>query len=308
MGRHGKVGRGPQRAVVRQWFLRIDVQHRTGDLPVVQRSQQRCLVDGPAATEIHEPGRRLHGGEEGRIEKVFGVWRQRHHRYHPVCLGHRRHRAGRGKHLAEHGIAAAAAASGACYLHANRFQQPADFMADAAGAEHDCAAALQLVRQPEVPRAGRLHLEGCAKPLHLTQHVAKHVLGHGPVEDAARIGQHGVTFGKRGKQDGVDARAAPVDPLEPAGMLPLAFKVAAAEVPAQQDVAVFQMLCQLVRVRRKRDFSNLQRRIQSRHVFHPAGAAHNDLHVHSSLTPSGARQSARMNSPSNRLNRSGFSR
>jgi hypothetical protein len=105
--------------------------------------------------------------------------------------------------------------------------------------------------QPVPPGALRLQRIGFRKAFGEADHEPEHVLGHGAVEHAARIGENHVALDERRKQHGVHTRPGPVHPAQPLRLAPDRRQTLGREIPAEQHLRLWQSRAQRVYIGRK---------------------------------------------------------
>ena len=183
----------------RQWFLAAHIDHRTGQMPFLQRLDQVRIHHRRTSPGIDEQRARLEALEQRRVIQVMGRRGVRQQVEHVVDLANHARQVGQRRHLDERCLLPGTAGDPVQH-HTKRLQELGHALANVAGAHDQHLAPFQRTSWAIVPAP--LHLADQARQ-HLAfvaEHVGKHVLGHHLAEDAYRAGQAIVTRQAIGQQ------------------------------------------------------------------------------------------------------------
>src|SRR4029453_19201278 len=127
-------------------------------------------------------------------------------------------------------------AARAAYVQTGGSQQSGDLTADGAGADDEDPRAGHAAGLAVPPLMAALEVVALVEELGVSEHRRQHELRDGPVEGAARIGDHDVGRDQPREQQRVDARGSHVDPLQVGATVPHLLHRRGEEIPEEQHL------------------------------------------------------------------------
>ena len=142
-------------------------------------------------------------------------------------------------------VTGAGASSDPRDLHAGARAQACDRPPDTAGPDDQHPLAVDRIGQSVPPSPPCLIRPGLGEQLGEGEDQPEHILRHRTIENPSRVGHRDVALDELAEEQGVDSGAAPVDPLELAGLRPRRFEGLCPEIPAEQDLRFVDRLAKL---------------------------------------------------------------
>ena len=214
VGREQQVVHGVERVAGGKGLLLEHIQRGATDALVLQRVDQRRLVDHGAAPHVDQHARGLHRCDGGAVDQPLRVGGQRGRDDDIVRAAHQRMQLFRAQRFIDQVVAARHLGPPAQrdHAHAQRLGQPGGCTTDVPVADDAQRLAMGLLDIELFPAPGRLVAFHAVEVLGEEQHGGRHELTQGTAVHAAAVGERHGAVHQRRKQQRVQPRCARMDP------------------------------------------------------------------------------------------------